>query len=179
MSVIGVTLPEILILFIRNFAQKKKLNLSEIMSNIEPKSPIVPVSPTKKTIISNIVIEELPDNFILDKKKQNVIVDYEILSKSSEGNVSDYSSEDESDRKKRTADDDLAEVATPPHVNCEGGLIIKEVYDVESIEKEKVESAIIIEEEENQDVNKKENASKFTKSKKRKTNDKRNEPTVL
>ncbi|GBC05238.1 hypothetical protein RclHR1_06120002 [Rhizophagus clarus] len=148
------------------------------MSDIKPKSP--PVS-TEETIISNIIIEELPDNFILDKKKQNVIVDYEILSKSSEGNASDYNSEDESqnDRKKRTADDDLAEVATPPHVNSEGGLIIKEIYDFEIIEKEKVECAAIIEEEESyQDVNKKENAYKFTKNKKRKTNDKRNEPTV-
>ncbi|CAB4391944.1 unnamed protein product [Rhizophagus irregularis] len=144
------------------------------------KSPAIPVSPpTEETITPNIIIEELPDNFVLDKKKQDVIADYEILSKSSEGNASDYTTEDESqnDRKKRTADDDLAEVATPPHVNSEGGLIIKEIHETESIEKEKVECAAIIEEEESNQE--KGNTSKFKKSKKRKTNDKRYEPTAL
>ncbi|CAB4404954.1 unnamed protein product [Rhizophagus irregularis] len=144
------------------------------------KSPPIPVSPpTEETITPNIIIEELPDNFVLDKKKQDVITDYEILSKSSEGNASDYTTEDESqnDRKKRTAVDDLAEVATPPHVNSEGGLIIKEIHDTESIEKEKVDCAAIIEEEESNQE--KGNTSKFKKSKKRKTNDKRYEPTAL
>ncbi|RIA98444.1 hypothetical protein C1645_731664 [Glomus cerebriforme] len=145
-------------------------------------------SPTEETIIPNLIIEELPDTYISDKIEQN-IVDYEILSKSSDGYGSDdnfssevsFEDESQNDRKKRNAGDDLADVATTPPVISERGLIIEEVHDVESIEKEQIEIAIIEEVESYQDVSKKgsgDGPSKFKKNKKRKTNDKRNESTV-
>src|SRR6266542_1622777 len=139
-------------------------------SETTPKSTIS-VSSTEETTIPNIVIEELPDTYILDKKEQ-IVVDYEVLSKSSDGDISD-NEEPQKHYRKRSVDDDPAEVTSPSSVNSEERLIIEEIHDVESIGKEKIVCAAIIEEVESyQDDNKKGNndsSSKFKKNKKRKT----------